>query len=104
LREEVKPMDGNTFTRLLHGARMLQIAGVIGNDYFRGYQRGLRRLLHGKRFGSEAEHAHWLRMGLENDPEVELGNGYRDGFAGRDLCKVFASCDEAATEPQSSFA
>jgi hypothetical protein len=58
-------------------------AEAIGGDYGRGYQRGLRRLYHGDRFGTEQEHETWLGLGTGDDPREELGRGYRDGFEGR---------------------
>lgn len=48
-------------------------------DYTTGYRRGLRRHYHGENFGTEAEHAQWI---LLCDHRQELGEGYRDGFAG----------------------
>lgn len=50
------------------------------DDYARGYQRGLRRHHHGERFGSDDEHALWMSF---SGHRQELGDGYRDGFAGR---------------------
>ncbi len=49
------------------------------SDYGKGYQRGLRRYYHGESFGSPEEHELWLSL---SDDRQELGDGYRDGFAG----------------------
>ena len=87
-------MGNDHFERLLQAACLLQVGGVISEEYFRGYHRGLRRLHHGERFSTEAENEEWLRMGLVDDERVDLGNGYRDGFAGRDLHQVVASLNE----------
>ncbi len=50
-------------------------------DYWRGYQRGLRRAYHGIDFGTEQEHAQWLQL-VDSDQEDrrEMGLGYRDGL------------------------
>lgn len=53
---------------------------VLGGEYGDGYRRGIRRYYHGDQFGTDAEHAQW--MGLK-DHQQELGDGYRDGFAGK---------------------
>ena len=58
---------------------------LASDDYFHGYQRGLRRLYHGARFGTAEEHARWSALGTGDDPRVELGRGYRDGFAGAEV-------------------
>ena len=50
-------------------------------DYWRGYERGLRRTYHGEAFGTEAEHA--LFLAAVNSPDemrASLGRGYRDGL------------------------
>lgn len=64
--------------------RLSALVRMTDGDYATGYRRGLRRLYHGEKFGTEAEHKHWLDLGLTpGDTRAELGNGYRDGFAGR---------------------
>lgn len=68
-------MDRDIFTTYMTRARL------VGGDYGAGYQRGLRRHYHGERFGTEAEHRHWLALGTEPGRE-ELGRGYQDGYAG----------------------
>ncbi len=50
------------------------------SQYSQGYQRGLRRHYHGEQFGTEAEHEQWLAL---DGHHQELGDGYRDGFAGQ---------------------
>ena len=57
----------------------MEAARSLGGDYSSGYQRGLRRHYHGEDFGTEAEHQKWLTL---DDYRQELGDGYRDGFAG----------------------
>ncbi|HQN18500.1 MAG TPA: hypothetical protein PKV86_05165 [Syntrophobacteraceae bacterium] len=63
-------LKAGTFTRL--GERP---------DYWRGYQRGLRRAYHGEAFGTEREHAQWLALvDSLDDVQREVGLGYRDGL------------------------
>ncbi len=70
-------MDQTTFTNLMNQSKL------VVSDYAAGYQRGLRRLYHGDSFGNVEEHEQWLSLGTGEDPRIELGRGYRDGFAGR---------------------
>jgi hypothetical protein len=51
-------------------------------EYWRGYQRGLRRAYHGEKFGTPEEHTLWLSL-IERDDErsKQRGQGYRDGIA-----------------------
>jgi hypothetical protein len=72
-------MDETEFHALM--LRAQQLDSVYGT----GYQRGLRCRYYGEKLGAAAEHEAWLRMGLLGDPRLELGRGYRDGFAGRPL-------------------
>ena len=70
-----------TFEREMRKAKMFAYLGER-TDYWEGYQLGLRRAYHGKKFGTEAEHA--LRMSLADDTDEvlrERGRGYRDGLA-----------------------
>lgn len=64
--------------------RLMSMAKLIPGDYSAGYQRGLRRHYHGDKFGTDAEHNLWLKMGIDGDHRTELGKGYRDGLAGRE--------------------
>ena len=52
----------------------------LGGDYGAGYRRGIRRHYHGEQFGTDDEHEQWLGL---KDYQQELGDGYRDGFAGK---------------------
>ena len=52
---------------------------IVDTDYKNGYCRGLRRHYHGDQYGSEDEHQKWLILKSQSQ---ELGDGYRDGFAG----------------------
>lgn len=71
-------MDEGTFKALMGRAR------ILSSDYGAGYQTGLRRHYHGKTFGNQQELVALAKAGLNGDPRVELGRGYRDGLAGRE--------------------
>ena len=51
-------------------------------DYWRGYQRGLRRGFQGELFGTEEEHKRWMRLADDgvDEAERERGRGYRDAL------------------------
>lgn len=51
-------------------------------DYWHGYQRGLRRGFQGELFGTDDEHARWVRLADDgvNHASRERGLGYRDGL------------------------
>jgi hypothetical protein len=50
-------------------------------DYWDGYQRGLRRLFHGERYGTARQHEAWLALVSDGDPlRAARGRGYRDGL------------------------
>ena len=56
------------------------------DDFLVGYQRGLRRLYHGKNFGTLEEHILWMSLIDDRDKSREMrGAGYRFGFAGHDI-------------------
>ena len=67
-------------------------------EYAMGYLRGLRRHYHGENFGTPDEHALWMSLGLDGDPRVDLGCGYRDGVAGREPA-VMTLNDPSLGEP-----
>ena len=51
-------------------------------DYWRGYQRGLRRGFQGELFGTDEEHKRWMRLADDgaDDADRERGRGYRDAL------------------------
>lgn len=50
-------------------------------EYWRGFQRGLRRKYHGKIFGTPEEHKLWMSLISRNDEQSQQrGQGYRDGL------------------------
>lgn len=55
-------------------------AKAIAGEYADGYRRGIRRHYYGHQFGSPAEHEQWMNL---SGSRQELGDGYRDGFAGK---------------------
>jgi len=76
-------MDEQTFQSELDRAKTMQ--GIakepIEADYWDGYQRGLRRLFHGERFGTVRQHALWLSFSNDaNESKAARGRGYRDGL------------------------
>jgi hypothetical protein len=63
-----------------------RIMRVLGDrlDYWTGYERGLRRLYHGKKFGTSEEHEKWLSLTADSVPaRAERGEGYLDGLSGK---------------------
>lgn len=56
-------------------------------DFWTGYQRGLRRNHHGEKFGTAEEHKLWLS--LADDPHDQSrkmrGLGYRCGFDSQNI-------------------
>lgn len=71
-------------TALLRRVAQL-LRGSVDDDrqsWLQGYQRGLRRAIHGERFGTADEHALWLSMADSPDGRrAEMGRGYRAGLA-----------------------
>jgi len=72
-------MDQDAFKHEMHRAKAMQ--QLEDQDYWHGYQRGLRRRYHGENFGTEDEHALWMAA-IDSDDESRSarGQGYRDGF------------------------
>ncbi len=56
-------------------------------DFWTGYQRGLRRNYHGEKFGTADEHKLWLSLADEpHDTSRKMrGLGYRAGFDGHNI-------------------
>jgi hypothetical protein len=64
--------------------RARQLAQVDNQEFWNAYSRGLRRLYHGEKFGTEDEHKIWMSQ------EGLRGAGYKKGFSGSDI----ESCNE----------
>lgn len=55
-------------------------------EFWAGYQRGLRRNHHGDKFGTVAEHKLWLSLADDGDQSRKMrGLGYRSGFDGQNI-------------------
>jgi hypothetical protein len=54
------------------------------SDFWAGYQRGLRRHYHGKKFGTDEEHKKWMSL-VKDETRREKGVGYRAGFKGKNI-------------------
>jgi hypothetical protein len=54
------------------------------SDFWTGYQRGLRRHYHGKKFGTDSEHKKWMSL-VKDETRREKGLGYRVGFKGKNI-------------------
>lgn len=74
-------MNEQQFRYLMDRARH-----TTSDEYYQGYQRGLRRRYHGDSFGTAEEHERWMRLAPEtriDDPRYLIGVGYIDGYAGK---------------------
>lgn len=74
LHRESGVIDHATFTAYLEASK------VCPSDYRAGYRRGLRRLYHGVTPGEAVEHETYMAMTANRQA---TGDGYRDGYAGR---------------------
>lgn len=86
-------MNASTFENWMLRADTLRGVSFNSDDseFWTGYMRGLRRLHHGEKFGTDDEHLAW--MGIDPD-EYDMsrrarGEGYRAGFAGVDPVDLF---------------
>jgi len=71
-------MDKVLFEREIRRAKRL--ASTENNEYWSGYQRGLRRRFQGDNFGTDKEHELWMSMAESRDVRRRaLGRGYRAG-------------------------
>lgn len=78
-------MTESEFQRSAAGGKTLAgLSDFPDNEYWTGYQRGLRRHFHGDRFGTADEHRLWLSLSAETDDDARRfrGIGYRAGFDG----------------------
>lgn len=76
-------MDEKAFQAELTRAKTMQgsVKEPAEADYWDGYQRGLRRLFHGERYGTARQHELWLALvGDDNPSSAARGRGYRDGL------------------------
>ncbi len=69
------------------------------SDFWSGYQRGLRRLYHGEKFGTENEHLLWLSLVDSVDEASKAGGrGYRAGFEGQTIQQAMLTLAGPRTE------
>lgn len=80
-------MDQKEFQTNIRAADMFRrlTDKIEETEFWAGYMRGLRRNYHGKRFGTEKEHALWMSL-ADDDRDLTRkmrGLGYRIGFEGQ---------------------
>lgn len=69
-------MPESRYKRYIHRARY-----ILKGQYGQGYCWGLHRYWYGERYGTDQLHEE--RMQLKDEHQL-LGDGYRDGFAGKE--------------------
>lgn len=79
-------MDTKTFQSLLAMADTFQRVDQNRADFWRGFQRGIRRAYHGKNFGTVEQHEQYMNC-RDGDYRSDLQTGYRAGFY-RDQLKI----------------
>jgi len=77
-------MDEKRFQSLLCMAKTMQAVDHDRAEFWRGFQRGLRRLHHGEIFGTPDEHVQFLNC-RDGDYRRALQTGYRAGFYRNEL-------------------
>ena len=90
-------MNEYEFRHNMLGAKSLSESSKSpdSDDFWIGYQRGLRRLYHGKNFGTLEEHILWMSLIDDRDKSREMrGAGYRFGFAGHDIAAAIKMLKE----------
>ena len=84
-------MNKKQFQSLMAMAKTFQELDSDRSDFWRGFQRGLRRLYHGENFGTPDEHLRFLNC-RDGEFRKDLQTGYRSGFY-RDQLKLDSSQD-----------
>lgn len=77
-------MENQKFQSLLGMAKSFQSLDSDRSDFWRGFQRGIRRLHHGENFGTAEEHEKFLNC-RDGEFRQALQTGYRAGFYRDDL-------------------
>lgn len=68
-------------TEMRRVALLRESADPLMSEYWVGFTRGLRRVYHGPKFGTAAEHRQWLALERSDDPaRKQRGKGYRDAI------------------------
>lgn len=75
-------MDEKIFKHEMNRANDMQRVEPERQDYWIGYQRGLRRAFHDEKIGTDKEHRKWISSALRSADEQrkQRGAGYRDGL------------------------
>ena len=81
-------MDEEQFRSLMAMAKSLQSVDSDCSEYWIGFQRGLRRLYHGEKFGTDDEHQKFYNC-RQGDYRRTLQAGYRAGFHFNDPDMLF---------------
>ncbi|MEN8176585.1 MAG: hypothetical protein ABFS23_12525 [Pseudomonadota bacterium] len=75
-------MNQDAFNRALDHAQLMDNREDIASAYWNGFERGIKRALHGETFCSQDSHQTWLSAAESRDPmTAEAGRGYRDGLS-----------------------
>lgn len=72
-------MDKKQFQLLMGMAKSMHTIDADRSDFWRGFQRGLRRLYHGEKFGTVEEHEKFYNS-RAGEYRRALQTGYRVGF------------------------
>lgn len=75
-------MTEQKFTSEIRRAETMRgLSDLMMAEYWAGYIRGLRRMYHGEKFGTNDEHEQWLSAANSRDESrKQLGRGYKDGL------------------------
>ena len=85
-------MDRQAFEAEMGKAKTFKNVEPERQDFWAGYQRGLRRGYHGENFGTDEEHAKWCGLADDDDDSrQQRGQGYRAGFRCAKLGKEYCS-------------
>jgi DNA-binding XRE family transcriptional regulator len=77
-------MNEQKFQSLGRMAKSMQRIDHDRSDFWRGFQRGIRRLHHGENFGTAEEHERWMNC-ARDEYRKQLQTGYRVGYHYDDL-------------------
>ncbi len=75
-------MDEKIFKHEMNRANNMQRVEPERQDYWIGYQRGLRRAFQNEKIGTDKERRKWISSALRSVEEQrkQRGAGYRDGL------------------------
>jgi hypothetical protein len=81
-------LNETDFRHNIRGAEQFaRFSGWTDQEYWLGYQRGMRRHYHGEKSGTAEEHTLWMSLTDDRLDQVRRyrGLGYRAGFAGMSI-------------------